>query len=47
MEQFTLIEIFSYTANVVFVTWGVVAVFKDRSRKKEIANFSMLPLRWQ
>lgn len=31
-------EIISYIANIVFITWGIVSMFKERERKKEQAN---------
>ncbi|MFC1613515.1 hypothetical protein ACFL23_04245 [Patescibacteria group bacterium] len=39
MKNYTIIEILSYTANIVFITWGVVGLFKDSRRNKETANF--------
>ncbi|MFZ5982182.1 MAG: hypothetical protein ACOYS2_01235 [Patescibacteria group bacterium] len=34
-----VIDILSYGSNIVFVTWGVVAMIKEKSKKKETANF--------
>lgn len=38
MIELNIVDIFSYTANIVFVTWGVVSIWKDRVRNKQLAN---------
>ena len=35
----TYIEIISYGANIVFVTYGVTHFFNDKKRSKEVANY--------
>lgn len=32
-------EVISYIANIVFITWGIASILKDRRRNKEVANF--------
>lgn len=38
MFELNTSDVFSYTANIVFVTWGIVAALKDRKYKREQAN---------
>jgi len=38
MIELNTVDVLSYTANVVFVTWGIVSIWKDQNRNKQLAN---------